>query len=85
MALRGDHVVKYADKEYTVIASKDSEAELWVGTCAELPGLVVENESIDGLISDVKELLPKFFELSEMKTANGTVTIMAVAASEVAA
>lgn len=45
----------------------DSEAEIWVATSQDVPGLVLESESLDMLINKVRSAIPELIELNETK------------------
>ena len=42
----------------------DDEALVWVATSEDVPGLVLESGSVDGLIERVKIAAPKLLELN---------------------
>lgn len=46
---------------------QDSEAQVYIGTSADLPGLVVEAESLDVLEREVWDLVPELLKLAQPK------------------
>lgn len=52
--------------KYNVILTWDEEANMWVATSDDIPGLVLESNSYDALIEKVKIASP---ELSELNNA----------------
>lgn len=46
---------------------QDKEAGVFVATCKDMPGLVVEAETFDQLKSEVTEAINTLLELSELK------------------
>ena len=48
----------------TVKAVWDDEAEVWVATSDDVPGLVVEAESSDDLETELKLLIPELLKLN---------------------
>jgi len=62
---------------YTVEATWDSAANVWVAASSDVPGLVLENESSDVLIKEVLDTIPELLELAgvQVKDEKNTVTI----------
>ncbi len=52
--------------EYTVDFRWDNEANVWVATSEEVPGLVLESGSFDALKERVKMAIPELLELNSM-------------------
>ena len=50
--------------EYTVIASWDSEADVWIAVSDDIPGLVLESGSLDALMERVRFAVPELLELN---------------------
>lgn len=42
----------------------DDEADVWVATSKDVPGLVLESESVDVLIERLKVAIPELIELN---------------------
>ena len=45
-----------------VMVRFDREAHVFIGTSKDLPGLVVEAESLDDMVHEVRDLLPAMLE-----------------------
>lgn len=50
--------------QYTVNLIWDAEAEVWVATSDNIPGLVLESGSFDALIERVRFAVPELLELN---------------------
>jgi predicted RNase H-like HicB family nuclease len=50
--------------EYTVLLTWDNEARVWIAESDDIPGLILESESMDALIERVKNAGPELLELS---------------------
>lgn len=50
--------------EYIVNLIWDNEANVWVATSNDIPGLVLESESYDTLLARVKLAAPELLELN---------------------
>ena len=50
--------------EYTVDIVWDEEAQVWIATSQDVPGLVTESDSYDSLIENLKSLIPELLELN---------------------
>ena len=55
-----DHTMSYKVKMIW-----DGEAEVWVATSEDVPGLVLESGSFDALLERVKYAIPELNELNE--------------------
>lgn len=44
----------------------DEDAQVWIATSNEVPGLILESESIDELIERVRIAVPELLELNGM-------------------
>jgi predicted RNase H-like HicB family nuclease len=51
-------------KEYTVLLTWDDEAQVWYCTSDDIPGLVLESESLDVLVERVRHAAPELLELA---------------------
>ena len=51
-------------KNIIVVASWDDEAQVWVGTSENVPGLVAEASSFQKLIGKLQILIPELYELN---------------------
>jgi predicted RNase H-like HicB family nuclease len=50
--------------EYTVLLTWDNEARVWIAESDDIPGLILESESLDALIERVKDASPELLELN---------------------
>jgi predicted RNase H-like HicB family nuclease len=53
---------------YEVLAQWDSEAGVWVAESEDVPGLVAEAESPNGLADKLRILIPELLELNGVPT-----------------
>jgi len=51
-------------KTYTVKADWDEEARVWVATSDDVPGLVTEGDTLEGLIEKLRIMVPEMLELN---------------------
>ena len=56
--------------KYKVMLTWDEEANMWVATSDDIPGLVLESNSYDALIEKVKIASPELLELNNVWKAN---------------
>ena len=61
----------------TIDARWDGEANVWIATSADVPGLVVEAEIWPAMIEEVKLVLPDLLELSGERGDNLSLTFRA--------
>lgn len=47
-----------------VKAEWDAEARVWVATSDDVPGLVAEADTIEGVLDDIRALIPDLLELN---------------------
>jgi len=52
------------NRTYEVDAHWDSEAGVWAAESEDIPGLVTEAESLNGLVDKIRVLVPELFELN---------------------
>ena len=57
-----------AIKPFFIRAEWDEEAQVWVASSDDVPGLATEEETLEGLIKKLKIMIPELLE------ANGTET-----------
>lgn len=50
--------------EYTVNITWDNEAEVWISTSEDIPGLIMESDSYEMLIERLKVSIPELLELN---------------------
>lgn len=60
-----------SDRPYQVEAHWDPEAEVWVATSSEVPGLATEAQTLETLTEKLKVMIP------ELLVANGLVSLNA--------
>ncbi|MEC4984303.1 MAG: DUF1902 domain-containing protein [Oscillatoria sp. PMC 1068.18] len=48
----------------------DAEAEVWVATSEDVPGLVTEAETIESLTSKLRQMIPELMLLNNIVPAN---------------
>lgn len=53
---------------YNIQLVWDNEAEVWIATSNEIPGLILEDESADRLIQRVILAAPELIELNSIET-----------------
>ena len=59
-------------ERYTVLATWDGEAGVWVATSDDVPGLVTEAPSEDALNEKLRILIPELLELNGILPAGRT-------------
>jgi len=60
---------------YKVEAFWDSEAEIWVATSEDIPGLVTETSTIDLLTEKLRLMIPELLVLNQIVPNNYSGTI----------
>lgn len=55
------------EKPLFVRTEWDDEAEVWVATSDDVPGLATEADTMEGLISKLKVIIPELLELNGTK------------------
>ena len=45
----------------------DSDAKVWIATCQDVPGLILESDSFDTLLERVRIAIPELLELNNKK------------------
>lgn len=53
-----------ATRKVTIKAIWDVEASVWVATSDDVPGLITESGSLDGLIAKLDVMVPELLELN---------------------
>lgn len=56
--------------EYTVNLTWDSDANVWVATSDDIPGLVLESGSFDALLERIRFAAPELLELNKSKNTS---------------
>ena len=70
---------------YRVKMHWDGEADVWVATSEDVPGLVLESGSFDALLERIKYAIPELLELNGQKHSAYTITFLAERNEQVAA
>jgi hypothetical protein len=52
------------DNDITINARWDSEASVWIATSDDVPGLVLETDTWEAMIEEVRLVVPELLELS---------------------
>jgi predicted RNase H-like HicB family nuclease len=65
---RGDRGV--ADQTYTVHCDWDDEAEVWVATSDDVPGLATGADTPDALVQKLKLVIPELLEANGLLSAD---------------
>ena len=57
-------------KPYFIRAEWDEEASVWVATSDDVPGLVTEDVTMEGLIQKLKTIVPELLEANGVKVGD---------------
>ncbi len=49
-------------KPFFIFAEWDPEASVWVATSDDVPGLATEEQTLEGLIEKLKQMIPELLE-----------------------
>ena len=52
--------------EYTVNITWDDEANVWIATSNDIPGLVLEHGSYDALLERIKNAVPELLKMNNL-------------------
>ena len=55
-------------KPFFIRAEWDEEANVWVATSDDVPGLVTEEATMEGLIEKLRIIVPELLEFNGLKT-----------------
>lgn len=58
-----------------VTAAWDEEASVFVGTSTQIPGLVIEAATLDGILARAMARIPELVELNHLQPVTDTVAI----------
>lgn len=58
-----------------VVARWDDEAEVWVATSEQIPGLVTEADTIEVLLAKLELLIPELLELNTGQAPHGDIPV----------
>ena len=51
-------------KEYHMDATWDPDTQVWTATSSDVPGLVVESDTLEELVKEAKAIVPDLLELN---------------------
>lgn len=57
--------------EYTINFTWDNEADVWIATSEDIPGLVLESGSFDALLERTRFAIPELLELNSSEVQSG--------------
>ena len=57
--------------EYTINFTWDNEANVWIATSEDIPGLVLESGSFDALLERTRFAVPELLELNSSEVQGG--------------
>lgn len=63
------------NKPYFVRAEWDANASVWVATSDDVPGLVTEARTVEGLDAKLKTLVPELLEANGCMPAYGLIAV----------
>lgn len=61
---------------YTVNLLWDAEAEVWIATSDDIPGLVLEAGSFDALVERIRFAVPELLKLNSSNKTPATLTFL---------
>jgi hypothetical protein len=64
-------------RDITIQAQWDGEANVWIATSADVPGLVVEADTWPAMIGEVRLILPDLLELAGSSSETLSLTFKA--------
>lgn len=62
--------------DYVVKLNRDDEADVWVATSDDIPGLVLESGSFDALLERVRFAVPELLQLNSDRREILTLTFL---------
>ena len=71
--------------EYVINFTWDNEADVWVATSKDVPGLVLESGSFDALIERVRFAIPELIDLNNPNAPLPSLTFLSERHEQVAA
>lgn len=66
-------------EEYTIRATWDDEAQVWIALSEDVPGLCCEAASLEGLIDIVRGLVPELLAANGIAIAGGDIPLNVLA------
>jgi hypothetical protein len=58
---------RYKDRKYNIQAKWDADANVWIATTDDLPGLVIEARTWQTMLKEIELTAPAFIESSVIK------------------
>jgi hypothetical protein len=62
---------------FTVLAHWDPEAGVWWAESTDIKGLVAESETIEGLLNDIRQIVPDLMHLNHGITQSVQINLVA--------
>jgi len=59
-----------SERTYTVRCAWDQEAEVWIATSDDVPGLATGADTLDALIDKLKVVIPELLEANGLLSGN---------------
>ena len=56
---------EHHQRDIQVISKWDAEAEVWVATSPEIPGLILEAETSEDILEEAQSMIPELLRLRE--------------------
>ncbi|MDR0323471.1 MAG: DUF1902 domain-containing protein [Treponema sp.] len=63
--------------EYTILLTWDDEAQIWYCTSGDIPGLILESDSLDVLVERTRHAAPELLELMGHNPVNASLLFKA--------
>jgi len=74
------HIIRDTERidfmEYIVNLMWDNEADVWIATSEDIPGLVLESGSYDALLERVRFAIPELLELNSPQASPVALTFL---------
>lgn len=65
-------------QHYTVTAFWDAEAEVWVASSEDVPGLATEADTMEALVAKLKVMVPELLELNHVGRTGADVPLRVI-------
>ena len=62
--------------KYTVNVIWDKDAEVWIATSEDIPGLVLESGSFDALLERIRFAVPELLQLNKKSSSELSLTFL---------
>jgi predicted RNase H-like HicB family nuclease len=66
-------------ESYRVLAHWDDDAKVWWAESTDVKGLAAESESLEGLLEDLRQIVPELLQLNQQITSPQSVEIQLIA------